>query len=85
MNRILANLPHGAELRLDQELDELGLLVLGDLGKAVDDHKRVVAMLQLDLETLAQVRGIDLVIVELVIVEVCLAQMLKSRRHIGGW
>lgn len=79
---ILAGLADRVEL-LQQELDELGLLLLGDLGKAVDDDKGVVALLELDLIFLLEIRHINLVVVEILLVEVLVAQSLIGRRHAG--
>lgn len=82
MNKILLGRSNSVELA-QQELDQLGLLFLGDLGQAINHNKGVVALLKLDLEFLTEIRDIDLVFVEFIIVKVSISKMLEGRSHIG--
>jgi hypothetical protein len=79
---ILPSLANRVQL-LEQELDELGLLVLGNDGQTVDDDEVVVARVELDLIFLAQVGDVDFFLIVLVVIEVGLAQVLESGRHAG--
>ena len=53
-DKVLAGLAGSGELAED-ELDQLSLALLGDLGKAVDDYERVEALLHAHVELLAQI------------------------------
>jgi hypothetical protein len=79
---VLARPADGVEL-LEQELDEPWFLLFVDLGQAVDDDEGVVALLELDLIFFAEIGNVDLVHVEVLLVEVFLAQMVERRRHAG--
>lgn len=83
---VLAGLANRVQLLL-QELDKLGLLLLGDLGQAVDNDKVVIALVESNLVLLAQVGDVDLILIELVIVEVGLAEVVEGRswRRHAGW
>lgn len=72
----------GVEL-LQQELDELGFLLLVDGGQAVDDDKGVVTLIELDLIFLAEIRDVDLIDIEILVVEVLIAEVVEGRRHAG--
>jgi hypothetical protein len=79
---VLARATDRVEL-LQQELDELRLLLLVDLGQTIDDDKGIEALLQLYFVFLAEIRDINLILIELILVEVSLAEVIERRRHAG--
>lgn len=86
VNLILARLSNGIEL-FQQELDQLGFLVFGDCGEAVNDDKVVVTLVESDFILLAQIREVQVIFIEFLVVEVGLAKLFETSgrrgRHAG--
>lgn len=57
-------------------------MVLSDGGEAIDHDKGVVALFEGDFEALADIGKVNLILVELVLVEVGLAEVIERGRHI---
>jgi hypothetical protein len=82
VNEIFLGGSNGVELT-QEEFDQLGLLFLGDLGQSIDYDEGVIALLKLNLELFAEIRDVDLIFVEVIIVKVSISKMLESRCHTG--
>lgn len=85
---VLARPSNSVEL-FEQELDQLGLLLLGDCRKAVNDDKVIITLVERDFILLAKVGEVKVIFIEFLVVEVGLAELFETSgrrgRHAGQW